>query len=71
MRSGAPFFGEYQPDGAAPVRDYHTFITIYVNPIEASDQFFQELKDILRKAPLIAYAAKSKGIAASKSNDHA
>ena len=52
-RSGAPFFGEYQPEGAAPVRDYHTGITVYANPIEPSDRFFYHLKPILRKAPLI------------------
>jgi hypothetical protein len=52
-RSGAPFFGEYQPDGSAPVRDYHTYVTIYANPIEASDRLFQDLKEILRNAPLI------------------
>jgi hypothetical protein len=53
-RSGAPFFGEYQPEGDAPIRDYHTMITVYANPIEASDRFFRDLKDILRTAPLIA-----------------
>jgi hypothetical protein len=52
-RSGAPFFGEYQPEGTKPVRDYLTVVTVYANPIEASDRFFQELKEILRKAPLI------------------
>jgi hypothetical protein len=52
-RSGAPFFGEYQPEGTEPVRDYHTVVMVYANPIEASDRFFQELKSILRKAPLI------------------
>lgn len=52
-RSGAPFFGEYQPEGEVPVRDYHTMITVYANPIEASDRFFRELKEILRTAPLI------------------
>jgi hypothetical protein len=52
-RSGAPFFGEYQPEGSTPVRDYHTGITVYANPIEGSDRFFAELKVILRRAPLI------------------
>ena len=52
-RSGAPFFGEYQPEGSAPIRDYHTHITIYATPIEPSDRFFRELKEILRRAPLI------------------
>jgi hypothetical protein len=52
-RSGAPFFGEYLPEGNAPVRDYHTILIVYANPIEASDRFFQELKPILKKAPLI------------------
>jgi hypothetical protein len=52
-RSGAPYFGEYQPKGTDPVRDYHTLIFVYANPIEPSDRFFQELKAILRKAPLI------------------
>jgi hypothetical protein len=52
-RSGAPFFGEYLPEGNNPVRDYHTVIIVYASPIEASDRFFQELKSILRKAPLI------------------
>jgi len=52
-RSGAPFFGEYQPHGSAPIRDYHTNITVYANPIDPSDRFFQELKAILRRAPLI------------------
>ena len=53
-RSGAPFFGEYRPEGTEPVRDYHTVLIVYANPIEPSDRFFQELKPILRKAPLIA-----------------
>jgi hypothetical protein len=52
-RSGAPFFGEYLPEGTEPGRDYHTIIIVYASPIEASDRFFQELKSILRKAPLI------------------
>lgn len=52
-RSGAPFFGEYLPEGTQAVRDYHTVIFVYANPIEPSDRFFQELKSILRKAPLI------------------
>jgi hypothetical protein len=52
-RSGAPYFGEYMPAGADPVRDYNTQVTIYANPIEASDQLFRELKEILRRAPLI------------------
>jgi hypothetical protein len=52
-RSGAPFFGEYLPEGSQPVRDYHTVIIVYANPIEASDSFFRELKSILRTAPLI------------------
>jgi hypothetical protein len=53
-RSGAPFFGEYLPEGTDPVRDYHTILIVYANPIEPSDRFFQELKPILKKAPLIA-----------------
>ncbi len=53
-RSGAPFFGEYQPEGTDPVRDYHTIMIVYANPIEPSDRFFQELKAILKVAPLIA-----------------
>jgi hypothetical protein len=52
-RSGAPFFGEYLPEGSTPVRDYHTVIFVYANPIDPSDRFFHELKSILRKAPLI------------------
>jgi hypothetical protein len=52
-RSGAPFFGEYLPEGTTPVRDYHTIIIVYANPIEPSERFFQELKSILKKAPLI------------------
>ncbi len=52
-RSGAPFFGEYLPEGDQPVRDYHTVIFVYANPIEPSDRFFQQLKSILRTAPLI------------------
>lgn len=52
-RSGAPFFGEYLPVGNKPVRDYHTVILVYANPIEPSDRFFQELKPILKRAPLI------------------
>jgi len=52
-RSGAPFFEEYQPEGTAPVRDYHTIIIVYSNPIEPCDRFFQKLKPILKKAPLI------------------
>jgi hypothetical protein len=53
-RSGAPFFGEYLPQaGQPPVRDYHTVIMVYANPIEASDRLFVELKAILRRAPLI------------------
>jgi len=52
-RSGAPFFGEYLPEGTKPVRDYHTVVIVYANPIEPSDRFFLELKSILRKAPLI------------------
>ena len=48
-RSGAPFFGEYQPDGTEPVRDYHTIMIVYANPIEPSDRFFQELKAILKE----------------------
>ncbi len=51
--SGAPFFGEYLSDGTLPVRDYHTVIYVYANPIEASDQFFQKLKAVLRLAPMI------------------
>jgi hypothetical protein len=53
-RSGAPFFGEYLPEGTTPVRDYHTVVIVYANPIDASDHFFQGLKSILREAPLIA-----------------
>ena len=41
------------PLGSEPVRDYHTITIVYANPIEACDRFFQELKSILRKAPLI------------------
>lgn len=52
-RTSAPYFGEYQPAGSAPVRDYHTIVIVYANPVEASDRFFEELKSILRKAPLI------------------
>ncbi len=52
-RSGAPFLGEYLPQGSAPVRDYHTIIIVYAKPIEPSDRFFQELKSILKKAPRI------------------
>jgi hypothetical protein len=52
-RSGAPFFGEHLPEGTRPVRDYHTVLIVYANPIEPSDRFFQELKAILKKAPLI------------------
>ena len=52
-RSGAPYFGEYSPEGTQPVRDYHTIVIVYANPIESSDRFFLELKAILRKAPLI------------------
>lgn len=52
-RSGAPFYGEYLPEGTEPVRDYHTILIVYANPIEPSDRFFQELKSILKKAPLI------------------
>jgi hypothetical protein len=52
-QSGAPFFGEYLPEGTKPVRDYHTIIIVYANPIEPSDRFFQELKSILKTAPLI------------------
>src|SRR5262249_11012551 len=51
-RSGAPYFGEYLPEGTEPVRDYHTVIIVYGNPIESSDRFFQQLKAILRTAPL-------------------
>ena len=52
-RSGAPFVGQYQPEGSEAVRDYHTVVTVYANPIEASERFFEELKSILRQAPLI------------------
>lgn len=52
-RSGAPFFGEYLPEGDQPIRDYHTIIMVYANPVEPSDRFFQELKSVLKKAPLI------------------
>jgi hypothetical protein len=52
-RSGAPYFGEYLPEGTEPVRDYHTAVIVYANPIEASDRFFHELKTILKTAPLI------------------
>jgi hypothetical protein len=53
-RSGAPFFGEYLPEERRqPVRDYHTVIIVYANPVEASDRFFLELKSIPRRAPLI------------------
>jgi hypothetical protein len=52
-RSGAPFLGEYLPEGIKSVRDYHTVYIVYANPIEPSDRFFRELKSILRKAPLI------------------
>ena len=48
-RSGAPFFGEYLPEGTEPVRDYHTIMIVYASPIEPSDRFFQELKSILKK----------------------
>ena len=51
--SGAPYIGEYMPEGTAPIRDHHTVIYVYANPIEASDRFFQDLKPILRQAPLI------------------
>jgi hypothetical protein len=36
------------------VRDYHTIIIVYANPIEPSDRFFHELKSLLKRAPLIA-----------------
>ena len=52
-RSGAPFFGEYLPEGAQSVQDYHTIIIVYANPTEPSDRFFQALKEILKKAPLV------------------
>ena len=52
-RSGAPLVGEYLPEGTVPIRDYHTGVTVYANPIEPSDRFFRELKPILRRAPLI------------------
>ena len=51
--SGAPFVGEYLPEGTTPVRDHHTVLYVYANPIEPSDHFFQKLKEILRRAPLI------------------
>jgi hypothetical protein len=51
--SGAPYIGEYLPEGENPVRDHHTVMYVYANPIEPSDRFFQELKPILRRAPLI------------------
>ncbi len=35
------------------VRDYHTIIIVYASPIDPSDRFFEELKAILRKAPLV------------------
>jgi len=53
FRSGAPYFGEYLPEGTEPVRDYNTVTIVYANPIDASDRFFRELKPILRIAPLI------------------
>ncbi len=52
-RSGAPFFGEYLPEGTQPVRDCHTVTIVYANPIDASDRFFQQLKSILKTAPLV------------------
>jgi hypothetical protein len=52
-RSAAPFFGEYQPEGGQPVRDYHTVLLVYANPVEPTNRFFRELKAILKKAPLI------------------
>ena len=52
-RSGVPFFGEYLPEGIKPVRDYHTIVIAYAYPIEPSGRFFQQLKSLLRKAPLI------------------
>lgn len=52
-RSGAPFFGEYLPEGNKPVRDYHTVVIVYANPVEPADRFFLELKSILRTAPII------------------
>lgn len=52
-RSGAPYFGEYLPAGEVPERDNNTLTIVYANPIEPSDYFFQELKPILRRAPLI------------------
>lgn len=52
-RSGAPFFGEYLPEGTQAVRDYHTITIVYASPIEPSERFFQELKALLKKAPLV------------------
>lgn len=52
-RSGAPYFGEYRPPGAEPVRDHNTVTFVYANPIDICDRFFRELKEILRRAPLI------------------
>jgi hypothetical protein len=52
-RSGAPYFGEYLPEGSKPVRDYHNVLIVYANPIEPSDRFFLKLKSILKTAPLI------------------
>ena len=52
-RSGAPFFGDYLPEGTQPVRDYHTVLYVYANPIEPTNRFFQELKEILKTAPLV------------------
>jgi hypothetical protein len=36
-----------------PVRDYHTIVIVYANPIDPSDRFFQELKAILKRASLV------------------
>jgi hypothetical protein len=52
-RSGAPYFGDYLSEGTEPVRDYHTIIIVYANPTAPSDRFFQALKEILKKAPLV------------------
>jgi len=47
------FLRRISAGGSTPVRDYHTVMIVYANPIEPSDRFFQELKSILRKAPLV------------------
>lgn len=54
-RSHPPFWGLWNPTGAMgqTEKDYVTTIQIFANPIEPTNRFFSQLKQILKTAGAI------------------